>query len=111
MRQREWSTRLVLEIENAAQVTPCCHVNAPCKTSFLRRVGTDSRKEWLPKVPGFQPERIDMQIGLVHIARLDHRRFGLPAIEAAATMRGVIATAGLKPNACIQSGNLLEIGG
>jgi hypothetical protein len=52
-----------------------------------------------------------MQIGLVHIARLDHRRFRLSAIEAATTALGVIATAGLKPNAGIKTGNPFEIGG
>jgi hypothetical protein len=65
----------------------------------------------LPKVSGFQPYRIDMQIGLVHIARLDHRRFWLPAIEAAATTLGFIAMAGLNSKVPIQSRNPFEVGG
>ena len=44
----------------------------------------------LPKIPRAHLQRVDMQIRLVHVARLD-RGLRLAAVEAVAAMFGVIA--------------------
>ncbi|WP_144030750.1 hypothetical protein [Bradyrhizobium japonicum] len=62
-----------------------------------------------PEFRAFTPQRIDMRIRRVHVARLDDEMLGLTAVKAAVAMLGFAPSPRFQRERCIETRNVVHL--